>query len=453
MSSSSAAVRYRSTTNACKLCTPLGACLAFSGIEGAVPFLHGSQGCSTYIRRYLISHFSEPMDIASSSFGESATVFGGGENLKLGLDNVTAKYAPQLIGVATTGLTETIGDDVPRYVREYTLERGTEGGPHIVSVSTPSYAGTHAEGFHAAVRAVVAALAEGGETGDHVNLLPGLLSPADLRYLKAAAAAFGLPEVMLPDYSQTLDGPSVAEYHKIPEGGTPIGGIQSMGCARATLEMQFVGEGEATAGELLKTAFGVPNYQVGLPIGIRQTDRLFAALEEISGRPTPHDYQLERGRAIDAYVDGHKYVFGKRAIVYGEEDLVIGLTSLLAEIGVEPVLCASGGESGHFAERIAAVAPELPSNPQIAEGADFYEIAQAAEELRPDLLIGHSKGYGIARKLEAPLIRVGFPIHDRLGGQQLLHVGYAGAHELFLRIANAVIEHKQGSSSVGYSYM
>ena len=28
---------YLSTTNACKLCTPLGACLAFKGIEGAVP--------------------------------------------------------------------------------------------------------------------------------------------------------------------------------------------------------------------------------------------------------------------------------------------------------------------------------------------------------------------------------------------------------------------------------
>ena len=41
------------TQNACKLCNPLGACLAFRGIESCVPFLHGSQGCATYIRRYL----------------------------------------------------------------------------------------------------------------------------------------------------------------------------------------------------------------------------------------------------------------------------------------------------------------------------------------------------------------------------------------------------------------
>ena len=98
-----------STTNPCKLCTPLGACLAFRGVEGAMPYLHGSQGCATYMRRYLISHFNEPIDIASSALGEKHAVYGGGPNLKLGLKNVCAKYQPSLVGIATTCLTETIG--------------------------------------------------------------------------------------------------------------------------------------------------------------------------------------------------------------------------------------------------------------------------------------------------------------------------------------------------------
>ena len=68
--------------NACKLCAPLGACLVFRGVEGAIPFLHGSQGCATYIRRYMISHFKEPLDIASSSFGEITAIFGGRANLR-----------------------------------------------------------------------------------------------------------------------------------------------------------------------------------------------------------------------------------------------------------------------------------------------------------------------------------------------------------------------------------
>ena len=145
---------YTSTTNACKLCKPLGASLAFRGIEGCVPFLHGSQGCATYMRRYIISHFNEPIDIASSSLGEKHAVYGGAANLKLGLKNVTEKYHPKLIGLATTCLTETIGDDVPMILHEYRKELGTEEMPEVVTVSTPSYSGTHMEGFNAAVHII-----------------------------------------------------------------------------------------------------------------------------------------------------------------------------------------------------------------------------------------------------------------------------------------------------------
>jgi nitrogenase molybdenum-iron protein NifN len=46
-------------------------------VEGCVPFLHGSQGCATYMRRYVISHYREPVDIASSALGEKNAVYGG----------------------------------------------------------------------------------------------------------------------------------------------------------------------------------------------------------------------------------------------------------------------------------------------------------------------------------------------------------------------------------------
>jgi nitrogenase molybdenum-iron protein NifN len=169
---------------------------------------------------------------------------------------------------------------------------------------------------------------------------------------------------------------------------------------------------------------------------------------------TPEKYVKQRGRLIDAYVDGHKYIFGKRAIVYGEEDLVVGLSSFLTEIGIQPVLCASGGTSGRLAKAMAAVTGDtLLTQPQIHEGMDFFEISELAESLQPDLIIGHSKGYPLAKKLDIPLIRVGFPIHDRVGGQRILHLGYGGAQHLFDTITNAVISKKQADSPVGYSYM
>ena len=446
---------YTATTNACKLCKPLGACLAFKGIEGAVPYLHGSQGCATYMRRYIISHYNEPIDIASSSLSEKHAVYGGGPNLKVGLTNVAEKYHPQVIGIATTCLTETIGDDVSMYLHEFAIETaGSEGMPEMVNVSTPSYSGTHMEGFHGAITEVVKQRAQGGPCNRVVNLLPGFVSSADYRLLIEIMGDFKMEYTMLPDLSETMDGPALLKYEKVPAGGTPLASIKVMGRSRASIEFgRTLGDLES-AGTVLEKKFTLTNYRLGMPIGIEETDRFFHLLASLSGNPTPEKYVKERGRLVDAYVDGHKYIFGKKAIVYGEEDLVVGLSAFLAEIGIYPVLCASGGTSGQLAEAINAVTGDiLPEQPLVHEGMDFFDISALAAELAPDLIVGHSKGYSLARELNIPLIRVGFPIHDRVGGQRILHLGYSGAQRLFDTITNAMLDKKQADSSVGYSYM
>lgn len=449
---------YVSTTNACKLCKPLGACLAFRGIEAAVPYLHGSQGCATYMRRYIISHFREPMDIASSSLGEKHAVYGGGPNLKLGIKNVMAKYRAGLIGIATTCLTETIGDDVPGIVSEVKRDLAvlpeSNSNPLLVTVSTPSYSGTHMEGFHAAVEAVVRQLACECPRHEAIGVLPGFVSPADTRHLREILTDFGLAATILPDISLSLDGPALEEYENVPRGGTPIEQIRSLGGAAAVIELGRTLFESSTAGRLLEDKFSMPLYALGLPIGLRETDRLFSVLEAISGRRTPERHLLERGRLIDSYVDGHKYAFGNRAVVYGEEDLVVGLTSFLAEIGIQPILCATGASSGRFERSIEEVLEDLPvAAPVVRDGVDFHEIAEEAESLGPDLLVGNSKGYHLARRWDIPLIRVGFPIHDRFGGHRTLHLGYWGAQSLLDRIINATIRRKQDQSPVGYTYI
>jgi nitrogenase molybdenum-iron protein NifN len=443
---------FTATRNACAVCTPLGACLVFRGIERALPLLHGSQGCSTYIRRYLIEHYREPIDIASSNFSESAAVHGGGEVFRTALTNVLRQYEPALVGIATTCLSETIGDDVRRYLREFRKEHEGQPLPALVHVSTPSYRGTHADGFHAAVHAVAAALAEGGEPLEHVNVLPGMVSPADLRHLRDILAGFGLRGILLPDYADPLDGPCWEGYVRLPAGGTPVEELRLLGRARATFEFGATLPATGTAAALLESRFGVPRQALGLPIGIRATDRFLERLAACAGRPVPARYQAERGRLIDAYVDGHKYLSGKRAVVYGEEDLVAALAGFLSEIGVRPILCGSGGRSGRLAEVLAGLGP-VAAAAEVRQGVDFLELEEALAGQVPDLLIGSSKGYALARKLGVPLVRVGFPIHDRLGAGRLLHLGYRGTQELFDRLVNTVIAAHQDGDPNGYMNM
>jgi len=449
-----------STRNPCKACAPLGATLVMRGIAGALPFLHGSQGCATYMRRYLISHFREPMDIATSGFSEASTVFGGGANLHQGLDNVTSQYHPALIGIATTCLTETIGEDVHGLLHEYQAKSKSDEHPVLVHVSTPSYNGTHVDGFNDAVREVVEQLAERGATPsayvtNFVNLFPGMVSTADLRFLKEVAADFAMPITLFPDYSESLDGPSMDKYKKIPDGGTTIEAIRATASAKASIEFGRTLRTKRTAASFLQEKFEVPAKRIGMPIGIHESDVFFAAMEKITGLKTPEKYKQERGRLVDAYVDGHKYLFGKRALVFGDEDLVVGLASFLAETGVVPVLCASGGKSGALGRSIAEVTTHVRENIVVREGVDFMTMAEEVElkDLKPDFIIGSSKGAKLARELGVPLIRVGFPIHDRIGGQRVLHLGYSGAQQLFDLVVNTLLELKQDSNSIGYSYL
>jgi nitrogenase molybdenum-iron protein NifN len=445
---------FVSTRNACKLCSPLGASVVFRGIENCVPLIHGSQGCSTYIRRYVISHFKEPIDIASSNFSEESAIFGGGNNLKKALDNLSRQYGPELIGIATTCLSETIGDDVSLYLDQYRKSKADgEKTPAIVHAATPSYRGTHMEGYHEAIRTTVETLAEGGGCDGSVNLIPSFLSCADLRYLKEIMQDFGIIFTMLPDYSETLDGESWAEYQKLSSGGTTINSIKGMGRALATIQLARSLKDRRSAGQFLEEKFGVPSITLGIPIGIRESDEFFETLRAVTGLETPEKHTKERFRLVDSYIDGHKYVFGKRAVLYGEADLVASMAMFLDEIGMIPVLCATGAATGTLERTIKAVLRHQTQDVNVVEETDFATMLEVCETLKPDIVIGNSKGYFLSRRLGTPLVRVGFPIHDRLGGQRILHVGYRGTQQLFDMIVNTLIAHQQESNPVGYSYM
>lgn len=123
------------TVNPCKMCMPMGSVSAFCGIKKCMTILHGSQGCSTYIRRHMATHYNEPVDIASSSLTEEGTVFGGEGNLIKGLENMISLYKPEIIGVATTCLAETIGEDIKRIINEF-YEKHPGANVRIIPVSS-----------------------------------------------------------------------------------------------------------------------------------------------------------------------------------------------------------------------------------------------------------------------------------------------------------------------------
>ncbi len=430
------------TVNPCSMCMPMGSVFVFRGIEGCMPLFHGSQGCSTYMRLYLAHHFREPVDIASSALSEKGAVYGGAANLLQGLKNVIAGYGPKAVGIATTCLAETIGDDVPQIIREFGREPEAKEVT-IFNVSTPSYKASHEEGYRAALKAVVQSLAKRSKPNGKINLLLGsIVSPSDVRYLKRLLGDWGQGYILLPDISESFDAPFSPDFPRIPAGGTSLGEIRDTGSSAATVTIGACADGKE-AGDYLQEEFDVPHFALPLPLGLESTDMFVGRLEELTGLALPEEYEKERGRLLDTMVDAHKHLAEVRTCVYGDTEMVLGLSRLMKELGMSPQILATGTASPNF-DRLAR---ELAPAAKVITGADFSQIEVEVAARDVELMVGPFTGRQTARAKERPLLRVGFPNHDRFGAARQLVLGYEGAGRLVDAMANALIEEKERRSS------
>ena len=427
--------------NPCHMCMPMGGILALKGVEGAMSLLHGSQGCSTYMRRHIAEHFNEPVDVASSSLNEKGTVYGGQANLKKALDNVRRVYNPKIIGILTTCLAETIGEDIRRIASEYKKETGCECS--IVTASTPGYGGTHTEGYWNTLREMLAQLARPAPHHGGVNIIaPASLSPADLREMKRGLELFAVDYTLLPDISETMDRPYESSYGKLAPEGTLLSEISAMAGAVATLELGGPVHEKMSPGVWLQEAHEVPLYKLPIPIGLANTDRFFAALAEVTGKAMPKSLLRERGLLMDAMIDAHKHSFAIRPALFGDPEMVQALSGFCIENGMFPGLAATGGGSAAWRKAIGEAAAESLKPVLVMEETDMAVILEKCLANEVNLAVGPSVGRYLEEKAEIPLVRIGFPIQDRLGAQRILSAGYTGSALLLDRMVNTMLERK-----------
>ncbi len=432
--------------NPCKMCMPMGSVSAFYGIKGCMTILHGSQGCSTYIRRHMATHYNEPVDIASSSLTEEGTVFGGEHNLIKGLENMINLYNPEVIGITTTCLAETIGEDIPRLINLFYANH-PEAKVKLIPVSSAGYSGTQYEGYFKALRAIVENVEMMPEKNNKVNIITGMLSPADTRYLKSLLEEMQLDYILLPDLSDNLDGPHTEKYNRLPEGGTSIEEIAKMAGAKLTVEISSFVKEESSPAKYLHEAFGVPFVRCSLPVGLRDTDTFIEHLVSAGGRKSDR-LEKERGRYLDAMIDSHKYNGEGRAVIFGEPDFVYSAVRLCCENGIMPVVAATGAKSPAMVSLLEKEIKKVKDflfieKNKIMDNTDFDNIEKYSLELGANVMIGSSDGRRIEEKHHIPLVRCAFPIHDHVGGQRVRLLGYEGSLILLDRITNTLLSLKE----------
>ena len=260
-----------------------------------------------------------------------------------------------------------------------------------------------------------------------VNLLPGShLTPGDLEEIKDMLAAFGLTAITLPDVSGSLDGHIPPDWRGTTLGGTRHDDITRMGSSVMTLA---IGEQMREAAEALQARTGVPFQLLDRLTGLACNDAFLMALAKVSGQPVPAKYRRQRSQLLDAMLDGHFYLGGKKVAIGAEPDLLLAAGALLHEMGAVLHTVVSTTHSPALAA--------LPA--EIALIGDLEDLEQGAQAC--DLLMTHSHGRQAAERLDKPFFRLGFPVFDRIGNAHRVMVGYRGTRQFIFEVANLMMAH------------
>jgi nitrogenase molybdenum-iron protein NifN len=379
----------------------------------------------------------------------------------LGLATICEKSKPALIGLPTTGLSETQGTDIKRLVKDFYAAHPEFAHIPVVPVNTPDFTGCLESGYALAVKAVLEVMlgsptpippfplkgkesmlppiqGEGGgrdglkvgKRKKQVNVLAGsFLTPGDVEHLKEMIEAFGLRPLVLPDIGDSLDGHlTEMESSPVTVGGTPVTDISSMGESIATL---VLGNSLFEAADFLKAQTGVPDYRFDCLMGLDAVDAFVAALVEISGKPVPEKIERQRAQLQDAMVDSHFMLGFARVAIAADPDLLYGFARLVTEMGCE-VVAAVAPARANILNDVAAT--------QVGIG-DLEDLEISAKRNGAQLVISNSHAKETARRLGVPLLRAGFPQYDLIGGYQRLWVGYRGTRQALFDLANLLVEH------------
>ena len=436
--------RQALVVNPAHACQPLGAELCAHGFEGTLPFVHGSQGCASYYRSTLNRHFREPAPAVSSAMTEDGAVFGGQNNLHEALENALALYEPKMMAIFTSCMPEIIGDDLTAFLKNARAKGIVPKDLPLPFANTPSFNGSHVNGYDAMLLAILQTLTEGkkveGRCTGKLNLIPGFdTNTGNYREYARILKEFGIPHTILADISDVFDAPNDGTYRPYP-GGTPLAEAGDSVNGKATLTVGPYASTKTFA--WVKETYSGKHVSLPLPMGVAKTDAFLMKLAELFDRPVPDALRAERGRAIDAMTDAHQYVHGKRFAVYGDPDLLLGYVSFLLEMGATPwhVLCSKGSKKLEKELQALLDASPYGKGARIYVNRDLWHLRSLLVTDPVDAVLGDTHGKFAARDAKVPLFRFGFPIFDRVNKHRVPLVGYQGVINMVTEICNRFLE-------------
>ncbi len=427
-------VRHKSNkplqVNPIKLSQPMGATLAFLGIDSCMPLMHGGMGCTSFTKVFFTRHFCEPVAIQTSAVTDAIAVLDGGDySIVESVKNITKKVNPSLIGLHTTGLPETKGDDVRGVAEKVEFP--------LVYVNTPDYEGGFESGWALTCKAIIEQLVEPSSSIDakKIVILPHVsLQPIEVEKIKQTCESFGFSVYALPDLSTSLDGHLGEKQAALSSGGISVAEIKQLG--DATLVLTVGDSMEKCAAVLQEKNPAMRHQHFSHLSGLEASDGLIELLLAESGIELPQSNIVRwRKRLQDAMLDSHFSLGQTRFLVAGEPDQLAGICQSLYEAG------------GRVAVAIATV--DSPQLEKIRAAKVLVGDLEDAEKLAAeyDVIVGNFHCEALAQQLHKGLVTRGFPNWEQVGNALKNDLLYEGGAYFLFECANVAEEWRTHKAS------
>jgi len=407
----------------------MGAMLFFLGVKNSMPLMHGAQGCASFSKVFFTRHFSDPIAVQTTAVNDITAVIDGGDySISEAVKNITKKVKPDLVGLFTTGMTETKGDDIKG--ASYLLKDKQK----MVYVHTPDFEGGLESGFAKAIEATIDQMVEPRTSIDKEKalIIPNVnLTPIEVEVLKEELSLLGFTPYALPDLSESLDGHLGLKQGAMSSGGIELMEIEQLGDSAVVIS---IGDSVRQCGlKMLEKNRNITHLHFDTLAGLEKSDLFYKELLNFQGLRQPSPSVIRwRKRLQDALLDTHFAIGGAKVVIAAEPDQLLSIATTVHEAGATIKAVVSPTKS---------VALENFPAQNIVIG-DFEDVEKYLDDT--DILISNFHGERIAHKHHTALMLRGFPNYEEVGNQLKNDQLYKGSTYLLFELANIVNHHKYG---------
>ncbi len=421
-------------------CALHGALKVMGAIEGIVPIVHASAGCSIQSRlsENTLSgkngkYFKGWRETSSTNLTEKHVVFGGTARLREQIKNTVKVLNGDLYIVVTGCVPEVVGDDLQAMVKE-----AQEQDFPVFGLGTPGFKSNIYKGYEIAVSGIIDNLDlfyrnSDQEQQNFVNIL-GIIPNQDLFWEGNLSALEHIFEIIGLQTNKLFGlGQGIKEWQAIKNAQLNIvvspWGINIARHLQEKYNIPYIDFGWLPTGEkdtsdllrLVADKLGINNSEILIKIK-KEEERLKYQLQKIA----EHYY---------------KYDFQKEAAIVGETSIATGIARFLKYtfglIVKNVVITDNPGEEvqKHIIESLNEDTGTFTKVSFLDNG---NEIDNLLLKSKPELILGSSLEQSVAKALCIPLLKISSPVYERIVLTRN-YTGYNGAVTLIEDISEQIL--------------